>query len=230
MEQSFYSEENSEYLKNNPSWHAEDSSWKAKKILKILSDNSINPKSVTEVGCGAGEILNQLHLSMPNDVKFVGHDISIDAIRIANERKKDRLEFRHLDFLETTDLYDLLLMIDVFEHVENYLGFLKACRQRAKNAVFHIPLDITVDAIMRNKLMVGRKYVGHLHYFTKETALATLRDSGYEIVDYFYTPGPVELPRFRSTRAYIPSNILYKINRDLTVKLLSGFSLLVLTK
>lgn len=230
MTKNIYSDENSEYLSNNPGWHAEDSPWKAKNILKILNNNSINPKSVTEVGCGAGEILNQLHLSMPNDVRFVGHDISTDAIKIANGRRKDRLEFRQVDFLETNDSYDLLLMIDVFEHIENYIGFLRVCRSRAKNAIFHIPLDITVDAVLRNKFMSGRTFVGHLHYFTKETALATLRDSGYEIVDYFYTPAPVELPRFRSTWSYLPSNILYKISRDLTVKLFSGFSLMVLTK
>jgi len=33
----------------------------------------------------------------------------------------------------------------------------------------------------------------HLHYFSKETALRTLEDAGYEVLDYFYTPRSVEL-------------------------------------
>jgi hypothetical protein len=31
-----YTEENSEYLKNHPTWHIEDSPWKAKQIIKIF--------------------------------------------------------------------------------------------------------------------------------------------------------------------------------------------------
>ncbi len=87
MTEKIYTDEG-EYLKKNPMWHVEHSPWKAKQILKILSRNPINPKTVAEVGCGAGEILNQLHLSLPNDVSFTGFDISSDAIRIAGPGKK----------------------------------------------------------------------------------------------------------------------------------------------
>ena len=61
----------------------------AKQIIKMLSRNPINPKSIVEIGCGAGEILNQLHLSMPNDVSFTGYDISNDAIFLPSQEKKD---------------------------------------------------------------------------------------------------------------------------------------------
>ena len=48
-----------EYLKNNPMWHIEDSEWKAEQISKIISRTNLQLKKVCEVGCGAGEILNQ---------------------------------------------------------------------------------------------------------------------------------------------------------------------------
>jgi len=51
-----------EYLKNNPTWHVEDSPWKAKQILKIIGNNNLQPNSICEIGCGAGEILHQLFL------------------------------------------------------------------------------------------------------------------------------------------------------------------------
>ena len=85
-------------------------------------------------------------------------------------------------------------MMDVFEHVDDYLGFLKLCKNKAKHTIFHIPLDLSASAILRNRLMAVRKSVGHLHYFMKETALATLVDAGYEIIDSFYTTGSLELP------------------------------------
>lgn len=232
MIEAIYTEENGEYLQNNPTWHVEDSPWKAKQILKIINANHISPKSIAEVGCGAGEIVNQLYLSMPGDIHFTGYDISGDAINLAKNREKDRLIFKHENFLETTTQYDLLIMMDVFEHVTDYLGFLKLCKNRAKHTIFHIPLDLSVSAILRNKLIDGRKSVGHLHYFMKETALATLVDSGYDVIDFFYTTGSLDLPlkNFRSKLAVLPRKILYAINKDMAAKLVGGFSLLVLTK
>jgi 2-polyprenyl-3-methyl-5-hydroxy-6-metoxy-1,4-benzoquinol methylase len=232
MTEKIYTEENSEYLKKNPTWHAEDPPWKAKHIIEILRRNPVEIKSIAEVGCGAGEILNQLYLSMPDDVNFTGFDISGDAISFANQKQKSRLTFRHENFPETTEKFDLLLMIDVFEHVDDYLGFVRSCKNKATHTIFHIPLDISVQAVLRNKLMSERKTVGHLHYFTKETAIATLIDSGYEIVDYFYTAGTVDLPRktLLSKLAVLPRKLLFAINKDIAAKLLGGFSLLVLTK
>ncbi|WP_310558783.1 class I SAM-dependent methyltransferase [Flavobacterium sp.] len=233
MIDTIYTEENGEYLKNNPTWHIEDSPWKAKQILKMLSRNPINPKSIAEIGCGAGEIVNQLHQAMPNDVSFTGYDISGDAIGLAKQREKDRLTFEHSDFLENNSKYDLLLMMDVFEHVEDYLGFLKQCKSKAKNTIFHIPLDITMMKIGKNGLIAKRKSVGHLHYFMKETALATLVDSGYEIIDFFYTEEFIDLSvrkTIKSKMFYVLHKSLYKINKDLAVRMFGGVSLLVLTK
>ncbi|GAB3252225.1 hypothetical protein GCM10027347_11160 [Larkinella harenae] len=227
-----YTEQNGAYLQKNPTWHVEDSPWKARQILKMLDRNPIAPQTVAEVGCGAGEILNQLYRAMPEDVDFTGYDISVDAIMLAKQREKARLRFRHENFLETETVVDLLIMMDVFEHVDDYLGFLKQCRQKAKHTLFHIPLDLSVSAILRNRLMAGRRSVGHLHYFMKETALATLTDSGYEVVDFFYTTGSLDLPMkdFRSRVAVWPRKLLYAINEDMAAKLLGGFSLLVLAK
>jgi SAM-dependent methyltransferase len=205
--------------------------WKAKQIIKMLNRNPINPKTIAEIGCGAGEILNQLHLSMPNYVSYTGYDISSDAISLAKTREKERLEFKNENLLEINACFDLLLMIDVFEHVDDYLGFLKLSKNKAKNTIFHIPLDISAQGILRNNLMSARYSVGHLHYFMKETAIATLVDSGYDIVDYFYTAGSLELPRktLKSKIATLPRKLLFTSNEDLAVKLLGGFSLLVLT-
>ena len=123
-------------------------------------------------------------------------------------------------------------MMDVFEHIEDYLGFLKACKHKAKNTIFHIPLDISVEGVLRNRLIFGRKRGGHLHYFMKDTAIATLEDAGFKIVDTFYTAGMLELPRksLNSKIAYLPRKFLFYLNKDLAAKLFGGFSLLVLAE
>lgn len=232
MTKEIYTKQDGKYLQNNPTWHVEDSPWKARQIIKALDRNSFEIKSVVEVGCGAGEILNQLYQSMPEDINFTGYDISIDAIQIAESRKKERLDFKYANFLETKTDYDLLLMMDVFEHVDDYLGFLRKCREKSKYTIFHIPLDIDVLGVLRNVPIKTRKAVGHLHYFSQPTALATLVDCGYEILDTFYTPGMLEAPNRKliSKVAAVPRKILYNINPDFAVKLLGGYSLLVLAK
>lgn len=128
--------------------------------------------------------------------------------------------------------FDLLLCIDVLEHVEDYLGFLKDLRCKATNKMFHIPLDMSVQWVLRNRpILLAREQVGHLHYFTKETAIATLNDTGYAILDWFYTPGAIASPRsFKARLARWPKRLLSTINQDLVVRILGGYSLLVLAE
>lgn len=52
------------YLEKNPLWHVDESSFKAKHILRMLQENHLQPKSICEVGCGAGEVLKLLQPSL----------------------------------------------------------------------------------------------------------------------------------------------------------------------
>jgi len=38
-----------DYLKKNPTWHIEDSAWKAKNVIRIMKRNNISPKTICEV-------------------------------------------------------------------------------------------------------------------------------------------------------------------------------------
>ena len=125
-------------------------------------------------------------------------------------------------------------MIDVFEHVPDYIGFINKCKDRATYKIYHIPMDISVFGIMINNFKKLRQHVGHIHYFNKETALATLRDSGQEIVDWFYTKGALEIDNkglsFAGKIVNFMRRIAYKISPNRAVNTFGGFSLLVLTK
>lgn len=121
----------------------------------------------------------------------------------------------------------------MFEHVEDYLGFLINLKKKSRFQIFHIPLDLSVANILKVKPLTGLRYnIGHIHYFTKETGLAALKDTGYEIIDYFYTPYSIEIPRtsLMSWLAKFPRRLLYYLNPDIAVRLLGGYELLVLTK
>lgn len=224
---------NGRYLEQNPSWHLEQSPWKAKQILKLLRRNDVPCRTICEVGCGAGEILLQLHEQMPPGTTFVGYEISPQAFAMTSLRKRDRINFHLKDLLDEDVRFDVVMAIDVIEHVEDCFSFLRRLRTKATYKVLHIPLDLSVQTVLRSTpIMTARKGVGHIHYFTKETAIATLEDMGYTIIDHFYTAGMVEFPgkQLRSKLLSWPRRVFHKIHSDLAVRVLGGYSIMVLAK
>ena len=226
--------EDGTYLDHNPSWHEEDSPWKAKQIRKIIAANSLNPKKICEIGCGAGRILEKLSEFYGESKEFYGYEISPQAFELCRNKSKNNLTFELKDLLEEdTEYFDIVMAIDVFEHVEDYFGFLRRLKGKGEYKIFHIPLALSVQAVLRcYPIVKTRKTVGHIHNFTKEIALDTLKDTGYEIVDYFYTPGAVELPNrgWKAGLLNLPRSLAFSITKDLTARILGGYSLLVLTK
>jgi hypothetical protein len=77
-------------------------------------------------------------------------------------------------------------------------------------------------------ILMVRSSVGHIHYYSKDTALATLEDCGYEIRAWFYTPNGVDRPTSaKACLLQLPRKVLFALSEDLTVRFLGGFSLLV---
>lgn len=226
-----------DYLEKTKTWHIEDSQWKAEQICKILAkvDGPIN--DVAEIGCGAGRILEGLSgHELMRSAKLRGYDVSPQAIELCKSVENSNIDFFCCDPLEpdNNDLFDLLLVIDVFEHVPDYIGFLERCQRKATYKIYHIPLDIHVSSVIRDSLTNVRRSVGHLHYFTARTALATLKDTGHEITSHSYTNGALGLfrkhPSLKRAVANCPRWLVSRVSDSLSARLLGGYSLLVLAK
>ena len=225
--------EEGEYLRRNPGWHVEESAWKARQILLMLNRNRVTPKTICDVGCGAGEVLRQLQQHLNADCMLWGYDISPQALELSATRANATLRFRLADIREERDaFFDLILALDVFEHLEDYFSFLRDLKPRSDYKIFHIPLDLSVQTVLRRYgLLKRRDLYGHLHYFTKDVALRTLEDVGYEVLDHFYTPRSLDLGSGPTAQVLkLPRMLSFAIAKDLTVRVLGGFSLLVLAK
>ena len=110
----------------------------------------MNPISISEIGCGAGEILHQLYMQMDKNISFVGYEISPQAFELCKQRTEDRLKFKMENMFEDENaFFDITMAIDVFEHVEDYFGFLRNLHKKGKFNIFHIPLDLSVQTILR---------------------------------------------------------------------------------
>jgi cyclopropane fatty-acyl-phospholipid synthase-like methyltransferase len=221
------------YLVKNPGWHVEESAWKAQQVLQMLGRNHIAPSTVCDVGCGAGEVLSQLQTKLGGETTFWGYDISPQAFELAKRRTNEKLQFRLRDFNEVKDIcFDLILVLDVLEHLQDCFKFLHDLREKGRYKVFHIPLDLSVQTVLRGGALLKRRDLyGHLHYFTKETALEMLRDTGYEVLDWFYTPRSNSTGEDLSQRALkLPRAFFFALHKDLGVRVLGGYSLMVLTQ
>ncbi len=222
-----------EYLRRNPGWHVEESPWKARQILLMLDRNRLEPRTICDVGCGAGEVLRVLQECMRKDCSFSGYEISPQAFELCKARANERVHFKLADLREEKGAwFDLLLALDVIEHLEDYFSFLRDLKSKSAHKIFHIPLDLSVQTVLRRQGLLKRRDLhAHLHYFTKDTALRTLEDTGYDVLDYFYTPRSIEFASEPIQKLLKPPRRLgFAIHKDLTARVLGGFSLLVLAR
>jgi len=135
--------------------------------------------------------------------------------------------------LKKNKKYDVILCADVVEHVENPFKFLDEIKKGSTFQILHIPLDLSVNSILRKSVILkARKKVGHLHFYNKDIILYDLKKLNFEIIDFFYTfnnniykKGNISQKILAIIRKFI-----YFINKDIAVNYLGGFSLMILTK
>jgi SAM-dependent methyltransferase len=224
---------NGEYMRSHPSWHVEDAPWKAGQVLRMIERHGLKLRSVAEVGCGTGAILQELQASGRIDCEFSGYEISPQAFSLCAPRANRRLRFVLGDICdEPRSNPDLILLMDVVEHVEDYLGFLRKLNGRSRFTILHVPLDLSIQSLLRSVPVKVRKSAGHLHYFTKELICSALEETGYRVLDHFYTGAAVDFPAksLMTGLAKWPRKLLFTLNPDVAPLLFGGYSLLVLAE
>jgi SAM-dependent methyltransferase len=222
------------YLAHNPGWGVEDAPYKVSFIRRLMEKNNINASEVIEIGCGAGGILQML--SQDKNIRLLkGYDISPQAIALAADLRSEKVHFYNEDILARDDYHtDLLLVIDVIEHVDDFYKMLNTIRYRSDHFIFHIPLDLCCRTVLKpHVLLQQRQSVGHIHYFTRDMVEWILQDTGYQIVDWMYTGSMSDRgldKTFKGGVKKILRRISYFLNKDLSVKLWGGYSMMILAK
>lgn len=221
------------YLGVNPTWDIEDSPWKASQVARMIRRHGLVLRTLVDIGCGAGGVLAELRSIFP-DARLCGFDIAPDAATFWPQHAGKDIEFHVGDFLESdSGHYDLLLLLDVLEHLSDPFNFLARLKGRADRYIFHVPLDLSALTVLRETpLLQVRKTVGHIHYFTKRLAIALLADCGYQVLDCSYTDAALRGPRqsWKTRLARLPRRIAYAVHKDLGVRLLGGETLMILAQ
>jgi len=242
----------SEYLHKNPTWHADEVPWKAQQIRRMLAQHQLVPHSLCEVGCGTVAILRLLQQALPGDCILWGYEISPQAFALAQPHANYHLHFKLADIQQEPEVhYDLILLMDVLEHLEDYFSWLRNLQLKSHYKVIQLPLDISVRSVLRGDLIHYHEQYGHLHYFTKELALQLLKDAGYHVLDNSYSGQPADptlpvpwhefpshplkivrkvLGRLKRQGRSLPIKLAVRLNEDLTVRFWGTSRLLILAE
>jgi hypothetical protein len=100
-------------------------------------------------------VLAQLQRQLEGEILYTGLEISPQALLIAQSKANRNLSFRNAAIPDS--VADLLLLIDVFEHVEDHLGFLESLVSYGRRFIFHIPLDLILAGRIRPVLRLLRR-------------------------------------------------------------------------
>lgn len=217
--------------KTGGTWHLEDSPFKAKQVLRMLARHpEVQPNTICEIGCGAGRILSELQNHLPSNTTFTGYEISSQAYAISSGFSNARCRYVLGDAFADGSIYDLVLVMDVVEHVEDCFSFLRRAKQKGRWKLYHIPLDTHVSAILRG--VDAWDSVGHIHLFTIETALKSLEYTGHRVVDWTFTDGAFGTPNkhLRTRIANLVRLPLRRLSARLTARLIGGYSMLILAE
>jgi SAM-dependent methyltransferase len=222
-----------DYAQKNPDWDIGDAAWKAKKLVQFLAHYKCQPVSVVEIGCGSGAVLVELRKYFLQ-ASLAGFDIAPDATQFWLDAAKSDIRLELADYFTLEEpIPDLILLIDVLEHIGNPWEFLANLRGRAKLVAIHLPLDLSAISVLRETpLLRVRNKVGHLHFFTRELAVSLLHESGFEVLGLGFTGAAFDAPQrsFKTLMAGVVRKIFYAINRDFGARLLGGETLLLLAR
>ena len=222
-----------DYLAETGDWHEEDAAWKAARVAEAMEAAGLSPSTVADFGCGSGGVLASLQPMLPPEVRLTGFEMAPPAFALAGARSNDRLRFVNASPAEDVEArFDVALVLDVFEHVPDYLGFLDSIRGKADAFIFHIPLDLSIRSILRDGPSEKRRRIGHLHYFTAPTARATLEDCGYRIRHCRFTHAALQPPPIglKARLGFIPDRLLFRLHPNLCATLFGGCALLVVAE
>ncbi len=170
-----------------------------KPVLNFLRDYMKNKfyYNILEVGCGSG--INAFELSKIKDnFDYVGFDINSESIKIAKNLSKKlglegKLKFYCADVtsydFKNLGFFDIVLMIDFIEHIENPENILKKLKDRIKGGSIFI-VSVPTPNYPKWFGKVFHNSIGHLRDgYTFLELKQLFQGIGYKLVTYRYSTG-----------------------------------------
>ncbi len=226
------------YAAKHPEWHLEDAQGKSADIFPalccVLDDCGKNGAiSIADVGAGVGGVLTEVGKRVSNTyhhlkVSLTGFEISTHAI------SKGRELFPFLDlrqkYFEANDgPFDVVMLIDVLEHLENPREVLRAAIGASEYLLVRQPLVESFSSYLQNRYRDERQEYGHINHFNYRSFVDLLSSVGWEPIKVDLVPW-WELNTPQLYKASILRKLTGKFNRVVTSYLFGGFCLIGIFK
>ncbi|RXJ69000.1 hypothetical protein CRV08_06095 [Halarcobacter ebronensis] len=186
------------YIKHNSTLALEDVEYKFS-YIKDLLDNLIIKKeeiSILDVGGGGGFLgkkVAEYFFSKGYNIKFSALDVSGKMLEI---QKKNNSFIQstyncYLEDLPNNKSFDLVLMIDVIEHIKDREYASKKISKISDYALYNIPIEVNAFDILKNIYMKNGYYkmqnetLGHVHFFSYFSAKKHFSDYFTPIIHRF---------------------------------------------
>lgn len=137
------------------------------KILKI------NPKSLLDIGCGDGYLINSLEYN--KEKKFLGIDLSERAIKFANAFSNG-YEFKKFDLFDIKEKFDVVTLIEVIEHIpDDFLDqFInEACEKVDNNGYLIVSVPTNVEPVQKK----------HYRHYDEQMLSSHVKRTDFKIID-----------------------------------------------
>lgn len=190
---------NNSYISNNPTLHTEDSDFKFNNFVQFLDKIEIqdNHIKILDIGGGAGLLgLYVLNYFENLNVRVTMHalDLSSDMLKVQLTNNPKISKTFNCSLEECSELnYDLALMIDVIEHIPNNNIAAETLNKISKYVIYNIPIEINAFDLLRNVYnkfnfyKEQKRLLGHVHFFTKKSAISFLKKH-HILIKGIFTP------------------------------------------
>lgn len=158
------------------------------RIQKLLSRIDSNIKSVLDIGCSSGIFLETFKSINP-ELNFFGIDSNKDSIMLAKRKKLDCKNITVENFAKITkSRYDLILALEVFEHLTNPVNTLKAISRLLGSSgylYFTIPNYYGYDFLEIGEIYRNLLGPGHLNYYNPHSIQILLKKNYFKEIKVF---------------------------------------------
>jgi len=218
-----------EYAKKHPSWHLPDAPAKAQDLrcglLELLQRLPGKRLRIADVGAGVGGVLREvIDVVRTFDADIctdpVGYEISQQAVNAAETLFPELpMRCKHLEVGDGP--FDVVLLVDVLEHVENPWELLRTARATSQFLLVRQPLLENFSTFRYDNYAFQREHWGHIGLFTYRSFLDMAAATGWIQVKATLT-APWELANSTSRGGWT-QRALCRFNRTMASYLLSGF-------
>lgn len=216
-----------EYWKKNPSFHKEDA---PRKFVEITSLINYTPKTIVDIGCGAGYLTN-LIFNKYRPIKMVGIDISKEAIDIAREISPKNIDYRSMNLMdfEIKEKFELGYLADLLEHIEDDKEILKKLLSFCKTLIIRVPLEHNFYNDFLKFIHISDEYksfekrYGHIHHYNLSDLNTLFSKCGIKVEEFKLFPLGKRTKRLNNLAVYI-SKVVRLFSHSLSASIFGGFA------